>query len=308
MTKVLLTGATGFIGSHIAKTLLKKGCRLLALKRSSSSFSLLEDVLQQIEWLDMDMPGWENTAIAFSPDIIIHSAWMGVTSEERSNYSFQQKNIEFIASLLAIALHSGTKKFIGLGSQAEYGNIDVVATEETEAHPTTAYGKVKIEALDTIRNICEKNNINWYWLRIFSVFGVDQSSQWLIPSLVRDLLFSAKREKDFTKGEQIYSYLDVADLAEAVSRVTLFDGLQGIYNVTSKVHKSIASLILEIRDAIDKDYQLNFSALPYRVNQPMLVAGSPEKFIRIYGEFETTTMISRLQDIISFQRKKRNKG
>lgn len=300
--KILLTGATGFIGSHIARTLVAGGHRVLILKRENSSLLCCSSIISQIETLNRNDLEWENKAAEFSPDTIIHAAWIGVTALERDDYDLQEKNIPFIDSLLRVAERCTVKKIIGLGSQAEYGSADSVLTEEMTPHPVNAYGKTKLKVLNRIRNFSQERKITWYWFRIFSVFGGDQPRGWLIPDLVHDLLFSPQRHKDFTLGEQIYSYLDVSDLTQAISKSIEKEGRSGIYNLTSRHRISIRELVTRIRNKIDKEYQLNFGALPYRKHQPMLVVGSPEKFIKTFSEFEQSSIEKRLPEIIDYQR------
>lgn len=300
--RILLTGATGFIGSHIACSLVNGGHRLLVLKRKKSLLFRCSSIISQLEILNLEDSEWEEKTIDFSPEIILHAAWIGVAASERDDYESQEKNISFVNSLLKVAEKCSVKKIIGLGSQAEYGFTDSILTEEMVPNPINAYGKIKLRVLDMIRNFAQEREITWYWFRIFSVFGSDQPRGWLIPDLVYDLLFSQQRHKDLTLGKQIYSYLDVSDLAQAIFQSVEKEGSSGIYNITSRYKISIHDLVIMIKDRIDKDYELSFGALPYRKNQPMFVVGSSEKFIKIFSEFECSSIEKRLPEIIDFQK------
>lgn len=300
--KILITGATGFIGSHIARGLVEHGHKVLLLKRRESSLLRCSSILSKVRTLDLEDREWKEKAVDFSPETIIHAAWIGVTASEREDDTLQKKNIPLVQDLLIIAEKSATGKIIGLGSQAEYGFADSVLTEDTDPRPLNAYGKTKLEVLHLIQRFASDREITWYWFRIFSVFGSDQPPGWLIPDLVHDLLFSAQRYKDLTPGEQIYSYLDVSDLTQAILQALEKKNFSGIYNLTSTHRTSIRELVTTIKDRIDRNYQLHFGAIPYRKNQPMFVVGSPEKFTHVFSEFEYSSIEKRLPEIIDYQR------
>lgn len=76
--KIFLTGATGFVGSHIAKRLVAEKCEVLASKRSTSNIETrCGDIKSSIIWIDYNND-WENNVIQWCPDVIIHAAWEGV--------------------------------------------------------------------------------------------------------------------------------------------------------------------------------------------------------------------------------------
>lgn len=94
--KILLTGATGFLGSHIAEALLANDVNLMITKRSMSSLNNCTSFIDHVQVINSDNPIWISQACSFSPDIIIHSAWTGVLSGNRYDWPVQLSNIDFM--------------------------------------------------------------------------------------------------------------------------------------------------------------------------------------------------------------------
>ncbi|NHA04794.1 NAD(P)-dependent oxidoreductase [Mucilaginibacter sp. HC2] len=284
MAKVFITGITGFLGSNIATYLVEQGHTLAATYRDGSSKHLCKDFEDRIIWILQDGNSWLKKAIDFEPEIVIHSAWIGVGHLERNVWEIQSANIVFTEQVLSVAQKAMAKKFISLGSQAEYGVFDGCITEEHALSPTEAYGCVKLVCAELVKQFCNHNKIDWFWLRLFSFFGKGESEKWLIPTLVNKLLTTD--QMDLTPGEQKYAYLYVEDLGRAINQIININGTSGAYNISGKNLVSLRSLVEFIRDQINPLFLLNFSKLSYRENQPMHMQGNVSKFVNEFGEFE----------------------
>jgi UDP-glucose 4-epimerase len=300
MTKkyILITGVTGFLGSHIAEKLIDK-YYIIGLKRKNSNIWRCEEFKQKVIWIDIDgEKDYINELKHYIIDTIIHGAWIGVQSIEREDWPLQAKNIQFLFELLEVAKNSANKKFIFLGSQAEYGNINGVVSEDQVCDALNAYGSVKLACLEILKTFSKNNNIKWVWLRLFSLFGEKENDTWLFPSLIKK--FKNESGMDFTLGEQMYSYLYVKDFALIIDKIVKFEIQSGIYNVSSKVTRSIRTLVEEIRDKINPKFQLNFGVLKYRNNQSMFLQGSTDKLKNQIGEIEITEFSIAIENTIKY--------
>lgn len=281
--RILITGISGFLGSQIAKQLISLGHKLIATKRPSSNLWRCEDYANKLTWINLNEANWQSKILEFHPEIIIHTAWSGVSAIDRDDWDIQFSNIEFALKLLQIAKQCKVKKFIGFGSQAEYGNFSGIVDENYPLNPTSAYGASKIAISQIIKNYCSINEINWYWCRLFSFFGEFESNNWFIPTLIDKILSIQKM--DMTPGEQKYAYMYVGDLAKTISKIVETDINSGIYNISSSKAISLLELtnkILEIIKPIES--KINFGAIPYRANQSMHIQGSNLKLETELGE------------------------
>lgn len=303
MRKVLVTGVTGYLGSHIAESLIANNIQVIGLKRKNSDIWRCKEFKDKIEWVDIDEQGlFEDKLKKCSFDTVIHSAWIGVEANTRDNWQEQSKNISFLVSLLNCAKTVGVKKFIFLGSQAEYGNISGIISEEQKTEALNAYGSIKLACLEIVKTFCESNDMNWIWLRLFSLFGEKENENWLIPSLIKKI--TTEVEMDFTFGEQKYAYLYVKDFTSILNKIINLPIQSGIYNVSSNKTRTIKSLIEDIRNYINRDFILNFGALKYRVNQSMHMEGDMSKLVLQIGILEFTDYNIALKNTLNYYLKK----
>ena len=276
--KILITGATGFIGSNIAKFLLDKGYEVYATHRTSSSFEKCISYKEMIEWINTDNTDWKEQIKEISPDQFIHSAWGGIEASDRNNWDRQILNFWFSKEYFDLVKECGTKKIISLGSQAEYGSHDFPVNETTTLLPADAYGAVKTLTLNYIRNLFENSTTEWYWIRIFSVFGEGENSGWLIPTVISKLL---KNEAiSLTPCEQQYNYLHIDDfINQFLSFVESHENKSGIYNICNSESVTLKDLLISITNLLGLSQEkLRFGAIPYRTGQNMMMVGDNSKF------------------------------
>jgi nucleoside-diphosphate-sugar epimerase len=273
--KIVVTGATGFLGSHIAEALLKDKHQLMLTKRESSDLWRCASFADRCQWTNTDNEHWEEDIRSFNPSVIIHAAWDGVSTDFRENWISQLTNLFFQQKLLSIASEAGVELIIGIGSQAEYGEFNGCVDELYPANPTSAYGAVKLCALTTLKAFCEQNNIRWYWFRLFSCFGERESENWLIPSTIKKMLTSD--DMDLTAGEQKYSYLYIKDVARLFNTAVNSHAENGVYNISSATQRSLKEVLTLIREYINPSFNLNWGSLPYRKDQSMLNGGNMQK-------------------------------
>lgn len=301
--KIVLTGATGFLGSHIAEALVNEGYEVLATKRTTSQYLTLP-FSRSVSWVNTDDNDWEEQICLFSPEIIIHAAWVGVDASNRDDWAAQLANIHFMGQLLNIASKCHILKFVSLGSQAEYGQFSGKINEYYPVHPTSAYGAVKLSVLEMLRSFASIYHFEWYWLRVFTVFGERESDKWLIPSLITRML-NKETYMDCTKGEQVYSYLYVRDFASAINKVIKRStDNSGVYNLSSNAPMQLVDLLTQIRDAVSPSFAINFGALAYRANQAMHIEGDITKFESTFGEIKKTEFAQSLAATINYYKER----
>ena len=301
MARILVTGATGFLGASLLKG-LKGNYAIMATKRSSSSLFRLDCLTEKIQWVCTDERDWKDKAVVFAPEVIIHAAWLGVEARERDDVLLQAGNIRLLEDLLDVAHRSGTASFIGFGSQAEYGEFSGVVTEDYPLAPTSEYGRTKVKCAAILRDFCEACGINWYWLRLFSFFGEGQGENWLIPSAIKHML--SGQEMALTEGMQKYAYFYARDLGNIIEKILSTNGLPGIYNISGAESITIRELLERIRDKVTPSYALAFGTLPYRNGQAMHMAGSFSRFTGQIGPVALTPFDNALDHTIDYYKKR----
>lgn len=296
--RILLTGATGFIGSHLASFLIDSGFDLLLTKRSSSNLSRCVGYIDKVMWTDTDNKDWVSQAVAFRPEVILHAAWNGVENTRRDDWEAQLSNVSFMYCLLKVAAGGGTSKIICLGSQAEYGNFETKVVESHKVSPASSYAVVKLANLELLKSFCADRQVQWYWLRVFSVLGEDDNASWLLPAVIAKL--KNNEPMALTEGGQEYDYIYIQDLNRRILQVVDHVGdKSGVYNICSGEGIKIKHLLLLVAKKLSKPVSLlNFGAIPYRTNQTMKMVGDPSKFESAFGTLPRLSVESIIDKLI----------
>lgn len=298
--RVVLTGATGFIGSFLAEELLANGYEVIALRRSQSDLWRVAAVQQQLHWINVDEPTWEQQLLAWQPEYLLHSAWLGgVGANQRDDWHNQLGNLTFTMQLLQVLTQGPLKKVIALGSQGEYGAFHGRIDEAYPARPTAAYGAVKIATLQLLQTYCETHGIEWYWLRVFAVFGPREDRHWFVSFVADSLL---KHEvPNLTKCEQKYDYLFVKDLARGiVQTLPAALGVSGVYNIGANHATGLREIVELLRELTGSATDINYGALPYRSGQVMHMESNSDEFERVFGLIAQTALPVALAETVSF--------
>lgn len=295
--RAFVTGASGFIGSYLVKSLIDDGHRVLCLKRPTSNLNNLEEYKDKVEWVD-NTDGWKDTFRDFRPEIVYNLAWNGVSATDRIIWEKQASNIVLQQELLDLALEVDCRKFVGAGSQSEYGDFENKIDENHPVNPKTAYAAVKVASLTIQKAFCEINNIEWYWFRLFPVFGPHESERWLIPSLIKNIM--TNDHMDLTPGEQKLAYLYVGECAKAIEMAIQADGKSGVYNVCSDNPQTLKALVTKIRDKINPGFKLNFGAQQYRYGQCMYMEGDTTALRKNIYDLNTASFDERLDETIEY--------
>jgi nucleoside-diphosphate-sugar epimerase len=303
--KILLTGATGFIGSHIAKGLLDSGFDVYATHRATSSFEKCIQFKNRITWINTESYDWKEHIKTIKPEQLIHVAWSGVDAKNRNNWELQIQNFWLSKEYFDLAKECCIKKAIAFGSQAEYGAYSFPVNETTVPNPSDAYGAIKTLTVNYLRNLFENSSTDWYWIRIFSVFGEGEDSRWLIPSVISKLL--KKESIQLTSCEQQYNYLYIEDfVSQFLSVLICKENKSGIYNLCNSESIPLKDLLITIAELMnDSKDLLKFNEIPQRPGQNMYISGDNKKFINsfILKGYEPVGLRSGLRRTIDYLKK-----
>jgi nucleoside-diphosphate-sugar epimerase len=201
------------------------------------------------------------------PDVICDLAWEGVANRLHDDPRQITANLSAHLGLIASASQAGCRRWIGLGSQAEYGPRPVRISENEPPGPVTLYGTVKLCLALLGQQLAVQSGMEFVWLRLFSTYGPMDSPGWLIPSVILALL-RGERPK-LTAGTQKWDYLFVEDAALAIAEAATASKLAGVYNLGSGRVASVREIAGMIRDTIDRSSPLGIGELPYKSSQVM---------------------------------------
>lgn len=256
--KVLLTGATGFIGSHVARELRGRGHEVHALVRPGSDRRRLQDLegLRFHEGRIGDVP--------VEPDVAIHLAWFtmpGKYLDAPENRILWDMSCRFLEKLKCRAVFAGTC--------FEYATSDGPLREDSPTKPTTLYAEYK----DKLRQSVEKRS-NSAWLRLFPMFGPWEDKRRLVPSVIQGILRG--EPVLVSPGTQRRDFLYVEDVASAICAVAE-SSLAGCVNVGSGQAYAVRDVVHRISDFASARDLIRLGEIPYPPDQPMLLLADNRK-------------------------------
>jgi nucleoside-diphosphate-sugar epimerase len=300
MTKrsLFITGAGGFVGAATVRMALAAGHEVHALLRRPGAVRLagLAGDLH-MHYTDLSDSDAVSYALAKAkPEIVIHPAWEGVGGTLRAS-DVQFENIRTTVALVDACIAAGVGKFVGFGSQAEYGRLDRRITEDDLPCPFLLYGAAKLSAYHLARQRVQEAGIDFAWLRLFAVFGPGDNSNWLIPSVAAQLAQGIAPK--CTAGTQKTDYLHIDDAAIATLAVAITDNATGVFNLCSDAPVAVRAIIERLRDLAAPGLQLNFGEVPFGPNQIMHMEGDNSRLKTATGWAPRIPVLDGLAEVVA---------
>ena len=260
MKTAVITGPTGAIGTALTENLIARGIHVYAVVRKDSGRidRIPESPLVTPVLLGLDELSRLKNEIRESCDVFYHFAWGDTGKLTRDDPVLQEKNIQYTLDAVELARKLGCSKFIGAGSQAEYGLVNQVITAETKEEPVLSYGIAKNAAGRLSRKLCEKYGIIHIWGRIFSVYGCNDSKETMVSYAVRQ--FMECQPAYFSAATQMWDYLNEDDAGKIFYLLGEKISKNKVYRIASGQSRALKEFILEIREVAGKEGGCEFVA------------------------------------------------
>jgi nucleoside-diphosphate-sugar epimerase len=274
--RVLLTGATGFVGRQILRALVERGATIRVVARESAGRPIrLEDpasierivttpnlFAESAEW-------WADTCVGI--DTIVHAAWYA----EPGQYLESPVNMECLSGTLELAkgaVTAGVCRVVGVGTCAEY---DLAAAKgpvsvDTPLAPKSPYAAAKAAAFLGLSQWLPAQRVAFAWCRLFYLYGEGEDTRRLVPYLREKL--AAGEVAELTSGNQVRDFLDVRDAGRMIADVALGTVL-GPVNICSGVPTTVRELAERIADEYGRRDLLKFGARRDNLFDPPRVVG-----------------------------------
>ena len=302
---VLVTGAGGFIGSHLTRRLVAKGAHVSALTLTELDRRSLADVLGQVSLYAVDIGDADAVRQALGhirPEIVFHLAAVGTSGPSITVPAAWRVNVEGTRNLLEAACRSGVRRFVHTGTAYEYGQAsgyDLSTSKKLD--PLAIYAASKMASHALVQEYGRTQGLPVVSLRLFAVYGPGQSAKSLMPAAVDAALEG--RDFPMTAGEQLRDFVFVHDVVEGYLYAAAVEGIEG----------SITDLgtgnALTVREAVSRVFRLVGSparllagALPYRPGEMMVQVADPRPARELLGWQATISLEDGLRQTIEWYR------
>lgn len=273
-TAVLITGANGFIGSHLTRRLVSLGARVSAFIEPNTSLWRIQDVKDKVKVYPIDITEFKNVEISIKkikPIKVYHlAAYVNANRSLDLLGKMVDINIKGTMNILR-ALEESTCRlncFINTGTCEEYGDNDVPFLESQRENPVSPYSASKVCATYLCQMMHKTRNIPIITLRPFLTYGPYQTSDMLIPSLILKCLLG--EEFEMTRGEQTRDFNYVSDIVEGYVEASITERAIGeIINLGSGQEYRIRNVVKLIIDLTKTRVKPEIGKLPYRQGETM---------------------------------------
>jgi dTDP-6-deoxy-L-talose 4-dehydrogenase (NAD+) len=265
--RVLVTGATGFVGRHVVEALLGRGLGVTALCRDAGKAAAMP-WRERVEFVCADIAGLTPAQLdgLAAHERILHLAWEGLPNYKAETQVSEvlPRHLEFLAQLVT----RGARHLLVTGTCLEYGLTEGALAEDLEPRPVTAYGRAKDGLRRGLEPVCAAHGTRLVWARLFYMHGPGQSEKSLLSQLDRAITAGAA-SFNMSGGEQLRDYLPVADAADLLVRMALQDRVTGAINCASGKPVSVRALVEQRLRQRGVRMALNLGHYPYPDYEPM---------------------------------------
>ena len=275
--KVLITGANGYLGQGIVKSVLARGHQVIATdlcvcdidEKATAVEADLFQIASPYEYFEM-------------PDVLLHLAWKdGFIHYSDTHIDDLPKHYRFIRRMA----EAGVKQIAVMGSMHEIGFYEGSINENTPCHPITPYGIAKNSLRDLTEMMCKHRGIVFQWLRGYYIVGNSKYGS-SIFSKITAAEAEGKREFPFTLGQNQYDFIDYPDFCNQVAAVINQNEVSGIINICSGRPEKLADRVERFIKENGYNIRLKYGAFPDRPYDSKAIWGSNEKIQQIIKKSE----------------------
>ena len=270
--KILVTGANGYLGQGIVRSILNNGHCVVATDFNT------QFVDERAERIACNLFEVDNPYSFFGePDVLLHLAWRdGFVHYSSAHIDDLPKHYAFIKKMV----DGGIQQVAVMGSMHEIGFFEGSINESTPCHPSTPYGIGKNALRDLTQMICKQKNIVFQWLRGYYIVGNSKFGS-SIFSKITAAVDGGKTEFPFTLGQNQYDFIDYPDFCAQVAAVVGQKNEQGIINICSGKPEKLADRVERFIKENDYRIKLQYGAFPDRPYDSKAIWGNDTKIRKI---------------------------
>ena len=277
--KVLVTGANGYIGSHVVNYLIDNNQYVVACDLRN------DRIHRKAEFVDINVLEASKNESLYSelgsPTHVIHLAWQdGFNHNAESHLANLPSHFNFLKNMI----DNGVESLSVMGTMHEVGYVEGIIYENTPCKPLNMYGIAKNSLRQSIMLYASDKSTSLKWLRAYYIYGDDEQNHSIFTKLIQ----AEKEGKEFfpfTSGVNFYDFIHINDLAKQISIATLQNNIDGIINVCSGEPVALKDKVEEYISQHNFKIKLQPGVFPKRKYDSPIVYGENKKISEIIKNY-----------------------
>lgn len=305
--RVLVIGATGFVGTNLARRLLRDGHEVHLLVRPNYQAWRIKEIQEHVHLHEVrleDIDQTSNLITAIRPEWIFHLAAYGAYSSQMDLQQMIQTNIVCTANLVQACLKSGFEVFVNTGSSSEYGFKDFPPPETARLDPNSPYAITKAAATNLCQYTAQQTRMRIPTLRLYSVFGPYEEPTRLLPTVIRK--GRTGELPPLVNPEVARDFIYVDDVCDAylICAATTTTEYGSIYNVGTGIQTSVRDVVEIARRVFGIEQLPDWGSMPDRAWDTSTWISNPQKIMEELGwrpRFTFETGFKRMVEWFEYQ-------
>jgi len=265
--RFFITGATGFVGSCLARKLVEIGCEVHILLRERADRWRLRGLEDRLNFHTGDLTkadALRGIVSEIRPTVVYHLAVHGAYPDQTNADQIILTDIFGTWNLLKACAELDYKVFINTGSSSEYGLKQHAMRETDSLEPASYYAVAKCGQTLVCQHMARANRRPINTLRLFSVYGPYESPSRLIPAIIRRCLQG--RDLDMVSPDTARDFIHVNDVVEAYLQIGQLSLQCGeTFNIGSGVQSTLHDVVTEVIRATGAKVKVNWGSMPARI-------------------------------------------
>lgn len=271
--KVVVTGASGYIGRHVVDALIKMHHEVIAVDMINKGINT------DATFLSLDIFSDDIYNKLGRPDACIHMAWKdGFNHASDAHMGMLSKHYAFIKNMI----DGGVKYLSVMGTMHEIGYYEGCVDENTPTNPLSMYGIAKNALREASLLLADKSDTALMWLRAYYILG-DDSNNNSIFSKITQMEHEGKASFPFVSGKNKYDFIHVDELAKQIATASTQSEITGIINCCSGKPVSLADKVNEFIEKNHYSIRPDYGKFPERPYDSPAIWGDNTKINKIMG-------------------------
>jgi len=270
---IAVTGAGGYIGSHVVSSLCDSGFSVTAIDTNTELVDKRANCLQ-LDIFDTNINVYQDLGF---PEICLHLAWKnGFNHNSEDHINFLPKHYEFLRNMIG----GGLPHLAVLGTMHEIGYWEGEVNDETPTNPKTLYGISKNTLRQILQEEARVKNLRFQWLRAFYIIGNDSRNK-SVFSKILEFEKEGKATFPFTTGENKYDFITIEDLTRQIIACISQTAITGVINCCSGVPVSLREMVTRFLTENNLKIKPQYGAFPSRPYDSPAIWGNAERINKI---------------------------